>query len=485
MVRSGVSRQVAGMAEEDKANVDRLNTEASEAGGEADAATIKAKLDQLTNDWGRISENEKAKLAEKQLLKDKEAQFNERMERQMAENKEIAARPIDPSAAFAGDAGWYAFMAAFGDALTNFGAALMGRQGNGDPAGRINQIIDRSVKLQTAQKEEDFRAGKITADQLEAERERVRLNLTTVGEQLVRTQEARAQNENERLGLDALGKTFKAQQADAMAKNAMATARQETRQETFAQPKPTGPAVPTNATKEALKLLGVTPEQYTEGMNKKLGVGENAPTVNQSVTALKQMDQDLQLLEAIKAENGGTIPTRGVINLPQSFRGKLAQLGIESGMDAEEANQLITGYVIQKAKSYGGVITESDRENAELEFGKSGEGLIRGIKRMRGATNGNIKQTIDTIFPGVGQDVLNISLRRAGQTDGVPDVKGVEEFEVQSAPHTSGNAPAPLSDVEKRQEQNRARVVGRVGEVLKPIGESMARPPSGAYRGKM
>lgn len=481
MQMSGQRRSVTGLAEEDKAGIDAANKEAMGARVEADDAALQARTNQLQAEWDRLTNDEKSKLAEQQVLKDKEARFTAKLDAQMKRNQEVTDRPIDGAKAFDGDAGFYAFMAAMGEAVSDFGRALLGQPARGNPAEVIDRIMQNSIRQQTELKQEQLKQGRITVEQFDAERERIRLGITTVGKQLAETQLGKATTEQERLGLGALQKKFTAEQKDAMAKNAMATARQETREEAFS-PVVVKPMAPTNATKEALALLGVTPEQYTEGMNKKLGVGENAPTVNQTVTSLKQMDQDLQLLEAIKQENGGTIPTRGIINMPAAFRGKLAQMGVDTGMDAEEANQLITSYIIQKAKSYGGVITESDRESAELEFGKSGEGLVRGIKRMRAGANNTISQTIDTIFPGVGQEVLNLSLRRAGQTSGVEELKTAEEFGVTSG-KVKEEGPRELSDIEQRQKANRQEVGTKVSSVLKPIGESMARPPSG-YRGK-
>jgi hypothetical protein len=481
MRMSGQRRSVTGLAEEDKQVIDSANADAMGARVEADDAAIQARTNQLQAEWDRLTGDEKSKLAEQQVLKDKEARFTAKLDAQMKRNQEIADVPIDGAKAFDGDAGFYAFMAAMGEAVSDFGRALLGQPARGNPAEVIDRIMQNSIRSQTELKQEQLKQGRITVEQFDAERERIRLGITTVGKQLAETQLGKATTEQERLGLGALQKKFTAEQKDAIAKNAMATARQETREEAFS-PVVVGPAKVTNATKEALALLGVTPEQYSEGMNKKLGTGDNAPTVNQTVTSIKQMDQDLQLLESIKQENGGTIPTRGVINIPAGLRNKLAQMGVESGMDAEEANQLITSYIIQKAKSYGGVITESDRESAELEFGKTGDGLVRGIKRMRTSANNGISQTIDTIFPGVGQEVLGISLRRAGQTEGVAELKGVEDFEVVSG-KAKEEGPRELSDIEQRQKENRREVGAKVESVLKPVGVAMSRPPSG-YRGK-
>ncbi len=238
MVRSGVSVGTQGMVAEDQAKVEGLNSASLAAQGASNDENIRARTEQLNADWNRLTESEKAKLAEIQLKKDQEARYTEKFDAQVEENRAIAARPVDPSQAFAGDAGAYAFMAAFGDAIANFGANLAGRQGTADPMRTLNTLIDRSVTLQTRQKQEDFNNGKITADQLEAERERVRLKLGAAQTQLADTQLQRAQTEKERMGLVAAKKAGEAMVADAAAKNAAALARHETRSDTFELPKP-------------------------------------------------------------------------------------------------------------------------------------------------------------------------------------------------------------------------------------------------------
>lgn len=216
-----------GLNAKDKAAVDKANAEAVTAMGEANQAEYAARATQFLSDWQRLDERARQGIVEKKALEDQQRDFDTRVETQRRKNEEIAARPIDPSEAFAGDAGAYAFMAAFGDAIANFGAAIAGRGPVADPAGRIGSLIERSVKLQTAQKQADFDAGRISADQLEADREHVRLKLATAAKQQVEIEEQRAHTADEYKALGAFKAKLDQAQKEASAKNAMATARQE------------------------------------------------------------------------------------------------------------------------------------------------------------------------------------------------------------------------------------------------------------------
>jgi hypothetical protein len=238
MRMSGQRRSVTGLAEEDKQVIDSANADAMGARAEADDAAIQARTNQLQAEWDRLTGDEKSKLAEQQVLKDKEARFTAKLDAQMKRNQEIADVPIDGAKAFDGDAGFYAFMAAMGEAVSDFGRALLGQPARGNPAEVIDRIMQNSIRSQTELKQEQLKQGRITVEQFDAERERIRLGITTVGKQLAETQLGKATTEQERLGLGALQKKFMAEQKDAIAKNAMATARQETREEQFERPKP-------------------------------------------------------------------------------------------------------------------------------------------------------------------------------------------------------------------------------------------------------
>lgn len=217
--------QSGGLAPEDRKRVDAANQSAVEAQHEADQAALRARTEQVNTEWNRLSEQEKSKLAEETQRKAQEADFTQKVDAQTRKLEDIASRPIDPSKAFAGDAGYYAFMAGFGDSIQNFGAALAGRGPVANPGKTIDNMIERSVQLQTQQQEQEFKAGRLTADQLEAERSYVRVQLQTVGKQLADTQLQRANNEQEKIGLTAMSAKMEADRKASIAKNAAATAR--------------------------------------------------------------------------------------------------------------------------------------------------------------------------------------------------------------------------------------------------------------------
>jgi hypothetical protein len=226
-VATSDTRTTQGLNAADRKKVDAANEAAVVSAEQANKDELLARSHQFLSDWQRLDESAKKQIVEKQALDEQEAFYNQRLEAQYSKLDADAARPIDPSEAFAGDAGAYAFMAGFGDALQNFGASLAGRGPVADPAARIESIINRSVRLQTEQKQTDLEAGKISANRLEADREHVRFRLATVGKQMAETELERAHTKEEYMALGAMKKRMDAIQADARAKNAAATARQE------------------------------------------------------------------------------------------------------------------------------------------------------------------------------------------------------------------------------------------------------------------
>jgi hypothetical protein len=451
MVRSGAGVQSQGLAQADAERVDAASNEALAAGDAANEEDFRAKATQYWHEFGRLREDEKQKLAQQSVHEESERAFTQRVDNAYKRLDEIQARKVDPAEVM-DEVGHYAFMAAFGDAVQNFGSALRGGGQVADPAGRVESIIDRYVKLQTAQKQADFEAGKLSASQLEAEREVVRLKLATVGKQLADTQLSLRHTEQEYMGLGAMKKRMEEMQAKARTNAALATARTETVTDEFTPPKPMGAGkfVPTDQmSRELESMLGPDwKKQYDDGMSTKVQAGENAATASQVIPMIHEMNQDLETLESLKAANGGTIPTKGVINIPEALRGPAARMGIKSGMQAEEASQMVTGYVLRKARSYGGAVTAPDYENAEKEFGKSGDGFIRGVTRMRDAAVNGLRSAVVKGFRGNGQRVLDLSLNAYGATPGIKSLKTAEDFEVQSAPHVAPDEK-PTTETEK------------------------------------
>jgi hypothetical protein len=481
MAMNGADVSSKGYAPEDKARIDAANAEAVAKRGEANTADLQARNEQLNAEWARLSGEQKAKLAEKAAAEEQERKFTAHVDAQVKANQDIASRKIDPSEAFKGEAGFYAFMAAIGDGIQNFGAALAGHGPVANPGATIDRMMQRSIDQQTEQRTLEFKQGQITADQLNADREHVRLKIATVGKQLVENQLAKAKTQDEKIGLQALAKKFDADQADSIAKNAQATATEQQRRESYA-PVVVKPAEYTNDTIRALDLIGVTPKAYAEGMNSTIGKGDGAQTYNQAVQNLAELDSDIKLLDSLAKANGGTLPQKGVLRIPEALVPTAARLGLKDGMEAEAANQLVYGVIMKRAKSYGASVTESDIDNAKKETGTSTEGLRSFMTRQHSQLNNQVRQGLDTLFPGRGQEVLNVSRNRFQQTRGVPLAEGVEPFEVQNA-QPADEAPRELSDVEQRQAQNRARAKQTFTSIFKSDDDA-PRAPTAAYRGK-
>lgn len=220
------SEQTSGMADEDKAKVDAANEAAIGKAEESNQADFASKATQYWNEFGRLTEQEKRQVAQRAVLQEQERKFDEAIQSKFKELDETAARPVDPSQAFAGEKGWYAFMAGFGDVLRNVGSALAGQRPVADPGATLNALVERSVEMQMAQKKADYEQGKLSVDRLNADRETTRHRLGVVLQQLAATELGKAKTQEEYAALGALKAKGDAIVADARAKAAAATARQ-------------------------------------------------------------------------------------------------------------------------------------------------------------------------------------------------------------------------------------------------------------------
>ncbi len=225
------SRSTTGLVGADRAKVDAANVGAIDARALANRADAEARSQQVNAEWGRLTLEQKAALAKQAALEEQKRSYDTKVEAKTKELQDITSRKVDPGQAFKGDAEWYAFMAGFGDSLQNFGAALAGRGPVANPGQTIDRIIQRNVALQTEQKEQDFKMGRISADQLLAERETIRSQLATVGLQLSQNQLAKARTQDEKIALRAVGQKLEADKQEAIAKAAAATARHESNTE--------------------------------------------------------------------------------------------------------------------------------------------------------------------------------------------------------------------------------------------------------------
>lgn len=162
-------------------------------------------------------------------------------------------------------------------------------------------------------------------------------------------------------------------------------------------------------------------KMWDEAMGEKVSGAANAPTIAEASNNVKAIDRDLALLDAIADENGGEIPTTGVIRIPKDYIGLAARAGIKDGMEAEQVQQVLNAYINQQARSYGGAITESDRAAALTEAGESSQGKIFFLNRLRDKTNDAVRGTLVRKFPGAGNTAMDIFLSDASSNSGVQD----------------------------------------------------------------
>jgi hypothetical protein len=419
------TEQSTGLTDEDRKKVDAANTGAIEARRVANDAEAEARTQQVNAEFMRLTEDEKKNLAAKAAEEEQEKRYTELLEQNSKELKASTERPVDPSQAFAGDAFFYAFMAGFGDSLQNFGAALAGRGPVANPGATMDRIIQRSIDIQTEQKQADHKNGLITADQLTAERERVRLKLVTVGKQMAETRAARAKNEDERIALAAVGKKFDAEQADAIAEAAKATARHDS----VAKTTSTSPGTP-----GGYSMFGGEKEDWASVK----AHAERQAGADQQERAVSRLEKATGLVWDEKANNGaggyanrddiGNVP--GTTALGTNFK----FLAGEGGREVQGAIDDLAAGDAKAKDPVGAVSDKSVAASKDAMAATTDEGLSRAMERTRRQLR-SVRGNIDAGFsPGV----VKASRIRRGQ-----------EGEFQSSkPGLPKSRPATPEDLE-------------------------------------
>jgi hypothetical protein len=154
---------------------------------------------------GRLIENETLRAytenaAQTTIANQKEVAMNQAL----ADRKAARAVPIDPSLAFAGDDGAAAMAATIGMAISNVGLAWMGQAAQ--PINIIDHLVDRSVAIQTAQKQQNVESASESVEMNRAQAAEARANARVSLAQQLDSQRAYVQNENETGMLDSLAK---------------------------------------------------------------------------------------------------------------------------------------------------------------------------------------------------------------------------------------------------------------------------------------
>ena len=398
-VSSTTQRTTQGLSAADRAKVDAANEAAVVKAEEANKQDMYTRSHQFLTDWQRLGEDAKKQIADKNALDEQEKFYNQRIEAQYAKLDQDAARKIDPSEAFAGDAGAYAFMAAFGDAISNFGAALAGRGPVADPAARLEGIINRNVKLQMEQKQADLDSGKISASRFEADREHVRFKIATVAKQMVETERERAHTKEEYEALGALGKKFEADQAATRAANAKATARQEnnTRSTSVAPGSPGGGSPYFQGGKEEWDKVNAHSQRSSGVDMQERGIGRL-----EKATGWTWDSQANNGAGGYVGSDGKPVTTKnasapGTSALGQTFGFLAGEGGREvQGAIEEAASGVAKATDPEGSLSDGGVKSAKDTMNANTD-----EGLLLFMERTR-RNLGKQRAEIDSGFaPGV------------------------------------------------------------------------------------
>lgn len=414
-----------GYAPEDRAAIEQAQRDEQRQGEEADQAAYAAKATQAFAQFHDLKQDEKKSIAKQAALEDEKRRFDEALKGQMDRLAEIERTPIDPMKGYEGSGKWYAAMAGFGDALANFGMMIAGRQPRRDPGATIQGILDRNVKLQIARKEEQYRNGKITINQLNAERERIRHELATVAMQWAENKEKQAQTKADYAALGAFKENLEALRAEAKKKNAQAVASERSVTEQRVEiPGSDGRVM--SIDQYILESVPGGMESVTKWTDTKIG----DKTVGALIVDVQELATVKSALQSIADANDGTLPAAGEVidwNKSETLRVIGARLGMQGSVTAERVYQHVNGLITAKAKGYGGVITEADADRAALEVGKSTGAIMAGIDDMIRKGNRQIGITATPRFGDMSQRVVDSMMNLQGRTPGLPN----QEFDLK------------------------------------------------------
>lgn len=150
---------------------------------------------------GKLITNEMLRAATENAAQTKIANEKEvAMNAALADRKAKRDIPIDPSMAFAGDDGAAAMAATIGMAISNVGLAWMGQ--SAQPIHMIDNLIDRSVAIQQAQKQQSIEGATESVEMNRAQAAEARANARVALIQQLEAQRAHVDNENSMKMLD-------------------------------------------------------------------------------------------------------------------------------------------------------------------------------------------------------------------------------------------------------------------------------------------
>lgn len=198
-----------------------------------------------------------------------------------------------------------------------------------------------------------------------------------------------------------------------------------------------------NSATQELGKLGVSPKLYQDGLEKKV-LGDT--TLDQAINNGMQMDSDLAALKTLAAQNGSKLQGKGLVTIPAALAPTLSRLGIKSGMQQEETQQIFKSYLIRQAKAMGSRITDNELSIANDELGSSTEGFFRALGRIRGENDEAIRSTAQGVWPGVAQQVIDLHRRYTSGVTGLPHTEATP-LEKTNGPETPTAPAAPKKDM--------------------------------------
>src|SRR5678815_4429259 len=361
----------------------------------------------------------------------------------------VKQTPIQPHQDFPG---WFVALSVLGGLAGGAAEGFSGGKVRNSTLDMLNEIINRWVDVQK------YNKGLLVSSleqQLGDKNAAIMMARGKFKDALADQADAKARFARSTEGMRQLGAaaaTLRAQALDDYNKTNAVVMGKATQSLKFGPPKAgAGPKLDNDVTRE-LATYGVSPKAYADGLEKKTGSGETAPTLNAAIDRVSQIDGDWAALHSLAAANGGKLAGKELITIPQAFVPTLARLGIRQGMDREQVQQIYTEYMVKAAKAMGSRVTEKELEIAGQSLGSTTAGFFRTMKRIRDETNEAVKSTAEMVWPGASQQVLNLHRRATPATTGIPTIDA-EPFEAENAPETGPKTPEfPKTQLEKDNE---------------------------------
>jgi hypothetical protein len=367
-------------------------------------------------------------------LADQKQRRDEALAKAQSEYSRIAETPIRDEGVFEGRGLLFALVAAIGTF-----AGTKTRHNNGGKNQMLEdlrKIQETDLQLQRENKSSLLNRVKDQVGDARIAQQIVENKMDAIAIDRLKLLERIAETQDEKAALAGVRSELEAKQAAKKAEDTKALARKF--QQTEAVPKPVGgpgEVKLSNETTRAIEGLGINTKLWNEALGEPVVPGQNTANVAQATREIIETDNDVNTLQAIMDANGGDLPTTGVIRVPKFLQDSAARMGLRDGQDAEEVTQLMSRRVTQRARSYGGAVTEADADRAQKEFGVTGKGFIRGLKRERDRMNNGVAAALGKRLPGVGQQALDIYMKDVGRTYGVAAPKMVSaESEVDKQP---------------------------------------------------